>query len=58
MMDIVEFVEKVCDFPLLDYQKKFIRKVYDAAKNEKRLCYIPPRGNSNHYDCARKRAVK
>lgn len=46
MMDIVEFVEKVCDFPLLDYQKEFVRKVYDAAKNEKRLCYIPPRGSN------------
>lgn len=46
MMDIVEFVEKVCDFPLLDYQKEFVRKVYYAAKNEKRLCYIPPRGSN------------
>ncbi len=28
MMDIVELVEKVCNFHLLDYQKKFVRKVY------------------------------
>lgn len=31
-MDIVEIVEKVCNFQLLDYQKDFVRKVYDAAK--------------------------
>lgn len=31
-MDIVEFVEKVCEFSLTDFQKEFVRKVYDAAK--------------------------
>ena len=46
MMDIVEFVERVCNFPLLDHQKEFVRKVYDAAKNEKHLYYIPPRGSN------------
>ena len=45
-MDIVEFVEKVCNFSLSDYQKEFVRKVYDAAKNEKRLCYTLPRTNN------------
>lgn len=45
-MDIVEFVEKACNLHLLDYQREFIRKVYDAAKNEKRLYFVPPRGNS------------
>lgn len=26
-MDIVEFVEKVCEFSLTDFQKEFVRKV-------------------------------
>lgn len=44
-MDIVEFVEKVCEFSLTDFQKEFVRKVYDAAKNDKRLYYVLPRYN-------------
>lgn len=40
LMDIVEFVEKVCEFSLTDFQKEFVRKVYDAAKNDKRLYYV------------------
>lgn len=44
-MDIVEFVEKVCEFSLMDFQKEFVRKVYDAAKNDKRLYYVLPRCN-------------
>lgn len=36
-MDIVEFVEKVCEFSLTDFQKEFVRKVYDAAKNEEHV---------------------
>lgn len=44
-MDIVEFVEKVCEIPLTDFQKEFVRKEYDAEKNDKRLCYVPPRCN-------------
>ena len=43
-MDIVEFCEKVLDYPLLEYQKEFIRKVYEATKNGKQLVYIPHRG--------------
>lgn len=45
-MDIVEYVEKVCEFTLSDYQKDFVRKCYDAGKNNKQLLYIPPRVNS------------
>lgn len=45
--DIVEFIEKVCNFPLLDYQKEFVRKAYDATKNDKRYYYIPPRGSNS-----------
>ena len=43
-MDIVEFCEKILDYPLLDYQKEFIRKVYEATKDGKQLVYIPHRG--------------
>lgn len=47
-MDIVEYVEKVCEFTLSDYQKDFVRKCYDTRENNKQLLYIPPRGNSNN----------
>lgn len=43
-MDIVDHVEKVLGSPLLEWQKDFVRKVYDVRKNGKRFCYIPPRG--------------
>lgn len=43
-MDIVEFCEKVLARPLLDYQKDFIKAVYEAAKDGKQIVYIPPRG--------------
>ena len=45
-MDIVEFSEKICDFSLTDYQKDFLREAYEACKNNKKIIYIPPRGNS------------
>lgn len=45
-MDIIEFAEDMCDFPLADYQKEFLRKSYESVKNDKRLLYIPPRGSS------------
>ena len=43
-MDIVEFCEKILDYPLLEYQKEFIRKVYEATKDGKQLVYLPNRG--------------
>lgn len=43
-MDIVEFVEKVCEFQLTDLQKEFVHKVYDATKNGETILYVPPRG--------------
>ena len=43
-MDIVEFCEKVLDYPLLDYQKDFIKAVYEATKDGKQIVYMPPRG--------------
>ena len=54
-MDIVEFVEKVCEFSLTDFQKEFVRIAYDAAKNDKRLYYVLPRCNSTYYNWKRKR---
>lgn len=44
--DIVEYVEKIYAYPLLDYQKEFIRKAYDSLINNKQLCCILPRGSS------------
>ena len=43
-MDIVEFCEKVLDYPLLDYQKDFIKAVYEATNDGKQIVYMPPRG--------------
>lgn len=43
-MDIVEFVEKVCEFQLTDSQKEFVRKIYEAKKNGETILYAPPRG--------------
>ena len=47
-MDVVEFVENVYNFKLLDYQKEFVRVAYDAAKNKKQLIYYPGRVNSKY----------
>lgn len=44
--DIVEYVEKIYAYPLLDYQKEFIRKAYDSLINNKQLCCILPRVSS------------
>ena len=46
--DIVEYVEKIYAYPLLDYQKEFIRKTYDSVNNNKQLCCILPRGSSRN----------
>lgn len=46
MVNIIELVEEICDFPLTDFQKEFVVKAYDAAKNKNCLYYIPPRGSS------------
>lgn len=32
-MDIIEFVEKVCGCPLLDYQKEFLRKMQNVSRD-------------------------
>jgi len=43
-MDIVEFCEKMLDRPLSDYQKDFIKAVYEATKDSKQIACMPPRG--------------
>lgn len=43
-MDIVEFVEKVCELQLTDLQKEFVRKIYEVTKNGETILYVPPRG--------------
>lgn len=45
-MDIVNYVEQVCNFPLSDLQKEFVREAYDSIKNGKKLFYLPTRGQS------------
>ena len=45
-MDIVEFAEKIVNFPLKDYQKEFLRKAYECIKTNQTLFYFPPRCNS------------
>ena len=44
IVDIIEFCEKVLDYPLLDYQKDFIKAVYEATKDGKQIVYMPHRG--------------
>lgn len=33
IMDIIEFVEKVCGCPLLEYQKEFLRKMQNVSRD-------------------------
>lgn len=47
-MSIIEFCEEALDTKLLDWQKDFVMKMYEACKTKKRLYYIPARG-SKHY---------
>ena len=45
-MDIVEFAEKIVNFPLRNYQKEFLRKAYECIKTNRTLILSPPRCNS------------
>lgn len=48
-MDFVDYIEKVCDIKLFEYQKQFLR-AYDKAQQEgKQLIFIPARGGSNRF---------
>lgn len=44
-MSIVEFAEELLGYKLLDFQKEFLNKCYDAISQNKQLYYIPSRGN-------------
>lgn len=48
-MDIVEIAEKVFECSLTDYQKEFLRKVYETVKDNKELIYTIPRGGQRFY---------
>ena len=40
-MDVVEFVEQVLGLHLMDYQKEFLIKVYEATRDGQSVMYIP-----------------
>lgn len=42
-MDIVEFIEKVYEHPLMEWQKEFVQKACKAVKNNKSLIFNSPR---------------
>ena len=42
-MDVVEFVEQVLGLHLMDYQKEFLIKVYEATRDGQSVMYIPGR---------------
>lgn len=42
-MDVVEFVEQVFGLHLMDYQKEFLIKVYEATRDGQSVMYIPGR---------------
>ena len=44
-MDIVEFAEEILGHKLLPFQKEFLTKCYEAYASNKKLFYIPHRGN-------------
>ena len=45
-MDIVEFCEKVLNIQLLDFQKKLLRDMYEAGKNNQQFIFMPYRKHS------------
>lgn len=45
-MDIIDFVQNVCDWQLSEWQIKFTRAAYEAIANDKTLIYTTPRGGS------------
>ena len=38
-MDIVEYVEKVCEVKLLEYQKIYLRAMYDEYKKHGKIVF-------------------
>lgn len=45
-MDIVEFCEKVLNIQCLDFQKKILRDMYEAGKNNQQFIFMPSRKHS------------
>ena len=44
-MNIVEFTEEILGHKLLPFQKEFLTKCYEAYASNKKLYYIPHRGD-------------
>lgn len=51
-MDIVEFCEKVLNIQLLDFQKKLLRDMYEAGKNNQQFIVMPSRKHSREFTLA------
>ena len=45
-MDIVEFAEEILGHKLLPFQKEFLTKLDEAYASNKKLYYIPHRGDN------------
>ena len=45
-MSIVEFAEEILGHKLLPFQKEFLTKCYEAYASNKKLFYIPHRGDN------------
>ena len=45
-MSIVEFAEEILGHKLLPFQKEFLTKCYEAYASNKKLYYIPRRGDN------------
>ena len=44
-MSIVEFAEKLLGYELSSWQKIFLTKCYEYISQNKKLYFIPPKGN-------------
>lgn len=48
-MDIAKIIEPFCNFPLTDWQREYVQKLYEAEMEGKRVVYcMLPRGTSRH----------
>ena len=48
-MSIVEFAEEILGYKLLSFQKEFLTKCYEAYESNKKLYYIPHRGQDTKW---------
>lgn len=42
-MDVAKIIEPFCNFPLTDWQRKYVQKLHDAEMEGNHLMCIPPR---------------